>query len=466
MADVNDLLVRIDATTETLRRELKRAEQGTEQTTKRMDRSLQRVDRGFDRVNQAATNARAVIGTVISALAIRRVQQYVTESISLADAIDKSARVASVGTDQIQELRFALGQLAGTTDRDVDLSLQRFNRRLGLARDGSAEYLETFEELDVQLNQNTRNALEQTIRRLALVQDDADRAAMASKIFGEEAGPKLSAALQDGIESVDALRAKIRDDGGIVDEETINRATELNDVMDSVNRRFTAARTNEILEYKEEIQLLAEAFGALQTKGVGVLGTLARFGAGIGEALAGEGNFGAFARGVQISGLRQRLVDARAAGSDTSALEQELAALEGRQDQTLSRLRRPESPALADVPSSQTFIPRKRDVPEIKLEKVPTTERDEVQRFFQQTRTEAEQLEAQIARVQELADKGLFAAAGVDDAQVLDRLREKLNNLDDETEELGNKIRDSLALTVGGAIEEMFARGEISAGNF
>lgn len=489
MADVNDLLVRIDATTETLRRELKRAEQGTEQTTKRMDRSLQRVDKGFDRVNKAAEGTRRAIGAVISALAIRRVQQYVTETVSLADAIDKSAKVASVGTEQIQELRFAMGQLAGTTDRDVDLSLQRFNRRLGLARDGSAEYLKTFEALDVQLNQNTSQALEHTNRRLALVRDDADRAAMASKIFGEEAGPKLAAALDGGIEKVDSLRSSFRDGGGLIGAETIERAAELTDLMDKVNRQFTAERTTEILAYKDEVALLAEAFAGLQTKGIGAIGALARFGAGIGEALAGEGNFGAFARGAQVSDVRERLVRARAdleraeanGGSvgggrsrrsaadlrrTVAALESELATLEGRQEQTLSRLNRPDSPTLADVPSSETFIPRKRDIPEIKLEKVPTTTRDEVQRFFESTRTEAEQLEAQIARVQELADRGLFASAGVDDAEVLDRLRDKLNNLDNETEDLGNKIRDSLALTVGGAIEEMFARGEISAGNF
>ena len=91
---------------------------------------------------------------------------------------------------------------------------------------------------------------------------------------------------------------------------------------------------------------------------------------------------------------------------------------------------------------------------------------DEAQAFFNSTRTEIEQIEAQIARVQELSRKGFFLVSGIDDQEILARLNEQLEAVRNRSESVGDSIKESIAVTAGGAIEEMFARGEISGSQF
>lgn len=490
MSDLNDLLVRIDATTEQLRREMRRADQVTQQGSQRIDRSLQRVDRGFDRVNAAASRARAAVGTVISVLAIRRIGQYVQESVALANTIDKTARSSALTTDEVQELRFAFGQLAELADGQIDRALAQFNVRLGQARRGNAALVQTFEALDVRLDQHTRPALDATLRAMAQIRDPAQRSELAVSIFGDRAGPQLAAALDDGIESLDKLRAQLHDDGGVISADNVQRAAELNDVMDRLNRKFAAERTEAILENAEALERLAEAMSLVQRAGIGAIAGLTRFGQFLGEEVAarlgGVSDDDIPRLMSQLDTVEQRAQDIRDRlerenplfrGRRHARMRDQLAELEEEANRIRGLIDRAQTrqvdqrldgaaPDLADMP---TFVPQRAEVPDIDI--LPLIDPNdprirETERFWQSTRTEVEQLEAQMARVQELADQGFFRRAGIDDQEVLGRLQDQLDAVQEKTESVGARIAESLALTAGGALEDMFARGELSAGNF
>lgn len=502
MADINDLLVRIDASTELLRREMKRAEQTTDRSTSKMNRFLGRLDRRFASMNQAASRARAAIGAVITALAIRRGADYVRTQIRIADAIGKSAQVAGVSAEQIQELRFAFGQLAGTQDREVDESLRRFNRRLGLAIQGNKAYADTFKDLGVEMRDSggqlrvTSVVLEDTLRALARVQNDATRAAMASQVFGEDAGPRLAAALKPGIKAVDDLRASLREQGGIISNENIERAAELNDQFDRIGRTITAQTADAILENAEAIEDLAIAIGKASSAAVGATANVTDFTRWLGEELAAR------LHGVAADDLPRltqrlreasdqlaRMEEARSKLSDSwwdrgsrnsidAALQKqrELVASLERQLEVAKRLNAearsaPSTgtrgvPAPAIHPSVKVLDPF--DVSMIQTRATPRTVPavDEARRFYEMTRTETEQIRAQIERVQELASKGFFQQAGIDDEQVLARLKMQLAEVEARTGDASRRMGEALASNVGGAIDELFATGKLSASSF
>ena len=448
MADLNDLLVRIDATTEQLRREMKRADSATANASGKIDKSLRRVDRSMDRMNKTAARAAKGLVAMFGAISVARAVQGARSIINVADATAKAANVAGIGAEALQELRFALGQLAGTTDRDVDLSLQRFNRRLGLARDGAKNYGDALRNLGVDIRSDTGPALEQALRSLANIPNASDRAALASQIFGEKAGPKLAAALSGGIEGVERLRRQINEDGGIISSESLANAEEFNDTMDRIGRQFTAETADAILQNADALKELAKAFGGIPSAAIKAFGFLG--------SLTGPSTTGT---------LADANADPLLAGRNSSADVPNVA----RFGNVLRVIPSPgDGPATPQPPQP---LPSPVSIPQIERKEATGTpvfnaKLKEAQRFFDQSRTEAEQIEAQIARVQELAAEGFFTRAGIDDGEILRRLNQQLDEVKTRGEETASVLNDAFAGTVGGALEEMFARGEISASNF
>ena len=251
--------------------------------TRDLDRAVRRSESRLERFQRSARNMGAALKRVglVAGVAAGAVSALTRSVVRSTDQIGKSAQTASVTTDQIQELRFAFGQLAGTTSRDLDLALQRFNRRLGLAATGSAEYAKALDDLGVSATSETAPALETVLRRLALIDSDSRRAATASRLFGEEAGPKLASALSNGTEEVERLRAALREEGGVISAENIERSEEFNDAMDRMTKILTAKTADAVLENADALEKLAIAAGNVASSGIGALSGVTGFLSGL-----------------------------------------------------------------------------------------------------------------------------------------------------------------------------------------
>ena len=271
-----------------------------------VQRRMAQFERSAKALRQAALGF-AALGAA-SGASVQRV-------VEITDRIGKAAQTADVSAESLQRLRFAFGQLAGTTARDVDLSLQRFNRRLGLARTGVKTYADAFGDLGVALNQDTQPALRAALVSLAEIDSASERAAKASQIFGEEAGPKIASALSQGIEAVDRLSASIP---GMVSDENVAKAAALNDAMGKLSLQFSAEFANAVLDNGDALLQFASAAGAMASTLVEAIGALQAF----------ANRFGAFTQGVILSDARAELAGVN------SELERQRAALEGMEGAT------------------------------------------------------------------------------------------------------------------------------------
>lgn len=225
---LEELLVKISGDVDSLRREMQQSESLVKQKTDSMTRSMENFQKG------AVRAAKALAAPLLAAFSIRAVQSFGTEAIRQLDRIAKRAQTANVSGQTLQELRFAFGELAGVIDTEMDMALQRFNRRLGLAIDGGGAAKDTFGELGISMTEaggrarQTEVVLEDALRALAAIEDGNLRAAKASELFGEEAGPKLAGALDGGIDALQSTREEIT---GLISDERLRDAELLNDAF-------------------------------------------------------------------------------------------------------------------------------------------------------------------------------------------------------------------------------------------
>lgn len=237
-------------------------------------------------VGESANFAKRAFSGILAGLSVAGFAAVTKSSVEFADGIQKAADVANITTEQVQELRFAFSQLAEVTDTQVDETLRRFNRRLGLARDGSESYRKTMRALGVDLRGDTSQALEQAIQGLARIENGADRAAAASVVFGDDVGPKMAAALGHGEAAVARLRDQFRRDGGLIPNEQIEQAGRLKEEWERLRTILTAQTAKTILENSESLNLLAAGMAKVVGAAISGAGHVANFARWVGEELA------------------------------------------------------------------------------------------------------------------------------------------------------------------------------------
>jgi len=237
-----------------------------ERQTKSVGGQAQRTARAMQGMNRSVKLLTGAMGALTAALSVRALQQFVVTSVNAVDQIGKAAQTAGIAAEELQELRFAFSQLAGTTDREVDQSIRRFNRRLGLAIDGGGAAKDTFDDLNISLRNTSGNArsseavLNDLLIALGGVEDSSRRAALASQAFGEDAGPRLAAALDNGVDSLRSARQEARDLGLVLSDETVAAGEDLADQFDILSRQIGVQLQTAVIENKDAILDLVGAF--------------------------------------------------------------------------------------------------------------------------------------------------------------------------------------------------------------
>lgn len=250
MTAVNELLVRIDATTAQLRREMTRADSIVTGSSRKMDRELAKLDKRFDVLNKAAGLATKALVGYVGVMSVSRITSYASSQMAAAQAIGQMAETANISTQALQELRYGFTSLAKVTDGEVDGALRRFNRRLGLAREGAGPAKKAFDQMFGGVDQfgTTEQALDAVIERLAGIEDGARRAGIASAYFGDDAGPMLAAALGKGSDAMNQLRKDAHAVGLVLDDKVIKNADQIRTDFDRVSRIMSVTMMNALNE--------------------------------------------------------------------------------------------------------------------------------------------------------------------------------------------------------------------------
>lgn len=146
--DLETLLVRIDATTEGLRRELKKADRAVDQSGRNMEKTLTRIDKGFSSFGKG----------LIAAFSVAAIAKVGKEMVLAADRYGvlqgriKEATRATGDYQKVSAELFAVAQRTGTALEDNVAMFQRLGtgaREFGASSDDILKVTETVQKLGI-----------------------------------------------------------------------------------------------------------------------------------------------------------------------------------------------------------------------------------------------------------------------------------------------------------------------------
>jgi len=206
--------------------------------------------------------------SVITGISVGGFGYMVKAALDSADALEKTAGAAGLSTTELQELGFAASQ-SGINTETMNGALKTFAKNLGQARAGTGSLKESLEKISPSLLQavvsagSTDQALRLIFSALGKMTAASDRAALSASAFGKAAGVDMVNLLSNGVEGLDAMRAKAHELGLVLDEVMIHRAAEAQDKLEILSMVVKTNITAAIGEAIPLISAMADALTAL-----------------------------------------------------------------------------------------------------------------------------------------------------------------------------------------------------------
>lgn len=357
MATIGSLVVDLIAETATFSKDMGKAADAAKSSTAKINVALAGVERGFQTVS------RTISRTVGDFFSVRNVVAglagaggfglLVRGSLDAADSIGDIAAKAGVSTGFLQEMRYAAEQ-SGASSTDLDDAVTRLNRRLGLfATSGGGPAAKAIEQLGLNIYdaggqvRATESIFNDAIQKLQAYGSEAERSAILSQLFGDDAGPRLLQLANQGAGGLDKLRQSARDLGLVISDDLISKSGDANDRLGTLAAVLKTKVTAAVVELAPIIDKFATkilaALPVIAEKAGKAMGFLAdnmwlvgtaggaiagmKLGAAIGSIIPGIGTLvgagvGAAAGGL-LGSLAGGLFSSAEAGQETAtALDQ------------------------------------------------------------------------------------------------------------------------------------------------
>ena len=212
------------------------AKDNTKTAFNKVKKNLKQTDQAVNKTKRSFDGLKAGIKGAIGALTIGAFVQATRGTLNLADALGKTSARLGLTTEGLQTLRFAATQ-SGMSTEMLEMSLQRFTRRLAEADKGTGVLKDTFKELGINLRdpnnrlKSAESLLGDVADKMAAIPDQGERVRLAFSMFDSE-GVKMVNMLQGGKKGFDELRQSLIDSGAIMGGEFINDAADANDAID------------------------------------------------------------------------------------------------------------------------------------------------------------------------------------------------------------------------------------------
>ena len=175
-----------------------------------------RLEKFFGKANAIFPQLGSIL-TVTGALAMaRRAFTEIRQEMQAIDDLAKKARLYGMTVGELQSARLAGSEMAGMNAAQIDMSMQRFARRLGEAKRNTGEALPALRALNIQINQlKDKTAYQQLLLvadAMSKVKNEQERLRIAFKLFDSE-GAKFALAMANGSSQLLEYRQKVRDLG-------------------------------------------------------------------------------------------------------------------------------------------------------------------------------------------------------------------------------------------------------------
>lgn len=202
----------------------------------------------------------------VAALAVAT--QQTIAAMAFADEIDDAAQKLNIGTEALQEYRFAMTEVGGTA-ADADAAIGSFTQTLGAAQSGlSPRAMKGFAALgftkaDLDAFDSGEEALAEVARRVSELSKESERAAVAEKLGLGAMLPLL----REGADEMENLRQKAQDMGYVMDAELVAKGADANQQFETMARIIDVQMKSAFIGLSDEVlaftSAIADALKAL-----------------------------------------------------------------------------------------------------------------------------------------------------------------------------------------------------------
>ncbi len=350
-----------DALVVKIRADIKSLQAGLRQAAKEADIAGNAMQSSL---GGAATNVQKIIANMVSSvgaglvtiaggavLASAALAGITRRSLEFADSLVKASDMTGIGTEALQEYRYAAAQAGVSTD-ELEQGLALYTKRVGEARNGNVEAIKSFKSLGISQEELKANSPEQTLARvfqiLETIPGAADRAAYANEAFGKS-GLRLAILAGQGAGAIDEMRKKARDLGLVVGDDLVRAGDDAGDSIDTLKNviasglnKAVLAAAPDIKKFVEEVTSDPQKIQEVTREIINAAGAVAQLGVASAKWIGSVGDFldrmsfkdavaDASSAAKQIDFFRERLAQAQSLGltSQVEILTQSLRVAEG-----------------------------------------------------------------------------------------------------------------------------------------
>jgi lambda family phage tail tape measure protein len=177
----------------------------------------------------------------------------INRAVSQTTALADLAQSIGINVERLQELRYAAEQSGASADM-LDDAIRTLNQRLGdVASEGGGAAAGAFERLQIAaLNadgtiRNAGDVFDEFVRKLESVGSEAEKAALASDLFGKQAGPRLVQLLSEGEAGIASLSKEAHAFGVVLGEDLVRQTQALEDEWNRFTQQVDVAYKTIIL---------------------------------------------------------------------------------------------------------------------------------------------------------------------------------------------------------------------------
>jgi hypothetical protein len=246
MAEVGALHATLGLNSAQFEEGLKRASNAAGNFGNRINTGLAGANRSF----QAVTNG---VRGLVAALAVGQIIRFANSVLQSTAALGELSQSTGISVERLSALKFAAEQ-TGIEFEVLQQAAKGFSQRLaeGLGDSGSGVSLALrtlgLSARDAQGNiKNLADFLPEAADKFQGMADGVGKAQLATALFGEEAGPKLIPLLNKGSQGIEALTAKAREFGAVIDQDAVRSAkdyrvalTSMQGALESIARELIA----------------------------------------------------------------------------------------------------------------------------------------------------------------------------------------------------------------------------------
>lgn len=194
------------------------------------NRSLAEITAGA----RAATAALRLIGPAIGALSLGGLTAFTRNALDTIGGLGELAEQAGISTDALQAFQFGATQ-AGISSEELQRGIQALTRRIADAAEGQGDAAAQMQRLGLAFLDASGNirpteaVLADVADAVAAVENPAQRAAIATAVFGDRLGQRLVPFLAQGRAGLQDIIERAIAFGAVVDAELIAKADEAAD---------------------------------------------------------------------------------------------------------------------------------------------------------------------------------------------------------------------------------------------